>query len=167
AQLGENYSYTFDGEIGSLDHVMSSAQANTQVVDATIWHINTDEPEVLNYNEEFNPAGYYSTDVFRSSDHDAVIVGINFVDQNDLDGDGVSNENDQCPMTSETQNAGVYGCSDEQIQTLVDAECSYTNPGWEYIQSKCQVFYVRTLYGQDYMALPQALRLIVQYKMIR
>ncbi len=40
------------------------------------WHINTDEPAVISYDENFNPAGYYSPDVYRASDHDPVIVGL-------------------------------------------------------------------------------------------
>jgi hypothetical protein len=43
---------------------------------AAIWHINADEPRVLDYNEEFNPPHLYSPDAYRSSDHDPVLVHI-------------------------------------------------------------------------------------------
>jgi predicted extracellular nuclease len=45
------------------------------------WHINADEPIVLDYNTEFKTAGQitslYSGQPYRSSDHDPVVVGIN------------------------------------------------------------------------------------------
>ena len=46
----------------------------------TTWHINADEPRVLDYNEEYKSAGQvtslYIEDAYRSSDHDPVIVGL-------------------------------------------------------------------------------------------
>jgi Ca2+-binding RTX toxin-like protein len=48
----------------------------SQVTGAAEWHINTDEPRVLDYNTEFNPLGLYQPDVFRSSDHDPLVVGL-------------------------------------------------------------------------------------------
>lgn len=49
-----------------------------QVVSASIWPINIDEPSVLDYNTEFKSAGQvislYAADEYRSSDHNLVIV---------------------------------------------------------------------------------------------
>lgn len=77
----QSYTYTFDGEIGSLDHALASESMSTQITGVTQWHANTDESPMLDYNVEFkSPAqasGYYSTDAFRASDHDAVIIGLN------------------------------------------------------------------------------------------
>jgi predicted extracellular nuclease len=70
------YSYTFDGLLGTLDYVLASNSLNDQVRRATVWHINTDEPAVIDYDENYNPDGYYSPDQFRASDHDPVIVGL-------------------------------------------------------------------------------------------
>ncbi|MEM7532937.1 MAG: ExeM/NucH family extracellular endonuclease [Chloroflexota bacterium] len=70
------YSYTFDGMLGYLDHALGSPSLVAQVTDVTVWHINTDEPAVIGYDENYNPQGYYNVDVFRSSDHDPVIVGL-------------------------------------------------------------------------------------------
>lgn len=76
--LGDSaYSYTFDGLLGYLDHALATASLTAQVTGVTEWHINTDEPEVINYDQAFNPAGYYAANPFRSSDHDPVIVGLN------------------------------------------------------------------------------------------
>lgn len=70
------YSYIFDGQSGYLDHALANASLATQVTGTTEWHINTDEAAVFNYDEDFNPAGYYSADSYRSSDHDPVIIGL-------------------------------------------------------------------------------------------
>lgn len=76
--LGDDaYSYTFDGLLGYLDHALATASLTAQVSDVTEWHINTDEPEVINYDQDFNPADYYSATPYRASDHDPVIVGLN------------------------------------------------------------------------------------------
>jgi hypothetical protein len=43
------------------------------------WHINADEPDILDYNTDFKqPAqqALYEANAFRSSDHDPVIVGL-------------------------------------------------------------------------------------------
>lgn len=73
-----SYSYTFDGQFGSLDHAFGSTSLSSQLVDATKWHVNSDEPIVLDYNTEFkHPAqvsSFYANDQFRAADHDPVLV---------------------------------------------------------------------------------------------
>ena len=70
------YSYTFDGLVGYLDHSLANANLTGQVTGVTEWHINTDEPAVIDYDEDFNPPGYYSPDPYRASDHDPLVVGL-------------------------------------------------------------------------------------------
>ena len=74
------YSYVFNGESGYLDHALGSATAAEQVTDVTEWHLNPDEPTVLDYNLNFKSANHQSTlydpGPYRSSDHDPVIVGL-------------------------------------------------------------------------------------------
>jgi predicted extracellular nuclease len=82
-----SYSYVFDGFWGSLDHAAGNASLSAQVAGVQKWHINADEPTALDYNIQIDngtviktPAqqtSLYNTDPFRSSDHDAVIVGLN------------------------------------------------------------------------------------------
>ncbi len=106
------YSFTFDGLAGSLDHALANDSLAEQVGDVVEWHINTDEPPVLDYNEEFNPEGYYNVDPFRSSDHDPVIVGLNlFTEPLDSDQDGVNDDLDQCSDTANGQAVLSDGCS--------------------------------------------------------
>ncbi|WP_051663941.1 ExeM/NucH family extracellular endonuclease [Dyadobacter crusticola] len=75
-----SYSYVFDGQVGSLDHALASGSLSRQVTGAAKWHINADEPNVMDYNTEFkSPAqvsSLYSADQFRSSDHDPVLIGL-------------------------------------------------------------------------------------------
>ena len=91
----QQYSFIFDGLSGYLDHALANADLLTQVTGVVEWHINADEPTVIDYNEDFNPAGYYSEEPFRSSDHDPVTVGLNLF--TDADDDGVRDSEDNCP----------------------------------------------------------------------
>lgn len=109
------YSFTFDGLAGSLDQALASESLSQQVGGVVEWHINTDEPPVLDYNQDFNPAGYYSEDPFRSSDHDPVIVGLNlFTEPLDTDNDGIVDDLDQCADTPNGSAVASDGCSVEQ-----------------------------------------------------
>lgn len=76
----EAYSFVFQGQSGYLDHALANASLTPQVTGVTEWHINADEPIVLDYNTEFKSANHvvtlYAPDAFRSSDHDPVIVGL-------------------------------------------------------------------------------------------
>jgi predicted extracellular nuclease len=71
------YSYIFDGQSGYLDHAVAHSSFPAQVTGVTEWHINADEPSVINYDEYWNPAGYYSATPYRASDHDPVVIGLN------------------------------------------------------------------------------------------
>lgn len=74
-----DYSYVFDGEAGYLDHALASSSMAAQVTGTSHWHINADEPFVIDYNTEFKPQDLYSDSPYRSSDHDPVIVGVQLV----------------------------------------------------------------------------------------
>ncbi|MCB0206211.1 MAG: ExeM/NucH family extracellular endonuclease, partial [Anaerolineae bacterium] len=75
------YSYVYFAQAGSLDHSMASPSMVSQVNGATTWHINADEPSVLDYNEEFKSANQlvilYNPDQYRTSDHDPLLIGLN------------------------------------------------------------------------------------------
>jgi predicted extracellular nuclease len=54
--LGEQtnpYSFLFDAQSGALDHAVVSASLLPQVVATIEWHINADEPPLLDYNLEY------------------------------------------------------------------------------------------------------------------
>ena len=90
------YSYVFDGQAGYLDHSLASNSLTPQVLYTADWHINADEPISLDYNTEFKSpaqvANFYSTDAYRSSDHDPLVVSLKLII--DLDGDGDVDKND-------------------------------------------------------------------------
>jgi predicted extracellular nuclease len=79
------YSYLFDSQFGYLDHALGSPSVLSQVAGLVEWHIDSDEPGVLDYNIEFKSAGQiislYAADQFRISDHDPLIVGLNLANQ--------------------------------------------------------------------------------------
>jgi len=73
------YSFVFDGQSGYLDHALSNASMTGQVTGAAEWHINADEPDLIDYDTSFKSPtqdGIYAADAYRSSDHDPVIVGL-------------------------------------------------------------------------------------------
>lgn len=72
----ERYTYLFDGQSGALDHAFASSSLATQVNGLTVWHVNADEPPVLDYNTEFKTDDRYAATPYRSSDHDPVLVGL-------------------------------------------------------------------------------------------
>jgi hypothetical protein len=73
------YSYVFSGQWGYLDYAMANGALQSAVTGTTVWHINADEPNILDYNLGFKkPAqqALYEPNAFRASDHDPVIVGL-------------------------------------------------------------------------------------------
>ena len=76
----ESYSYVYDGQWGYLDHAIASPGLLAQATGAADWHINADEPAVLDYNTDYKSAGQinslYGDEPFRMSDHDPVVVGL-------------------------------------------------------------------------------------------
>ena len=73
------YSYTFDGQAGYLDHALANRSLFGQVKGAADWHINSDEPDVLDYDTSFKPPAQdalYEANAYRTSDHDPVVIGL-------------------------------------------------------------------------------------------
>jgi predicted extracellular nuclease len=73
------YSYVFDGMSGYLDHALGNANVASQVTKVAEWHINADEPDVLDYDTSFKPNAQdalWAPDAYRTSDHDPVLVGL-------------------------------------------------------------------------------------------
>jgi hypothetical protein len=72
------YSYVFDGQIGYLDFAMTATLAD-QVTGTTTWHVNADEPDLIDYEMTFKADAQdaiYAPDFYRYSDHDPVIIGL-------------------------------------------------------------------------------------------
>jgi hypothetical protein len=75
----QRYSYVFFGQAGDLDHGLANATLAAQVRGATVWHINSDEPNALGYNN-YNQPSLYQPGPYRSSDHDPMLVGLHLGD---------------------------------------------------------------------------------------
>ncbi|MFY7866835.1 ExeM/NucH family extracellular endonuclease [Roseateles sp.] len=77
----DHYSYVFDGFAGRLDHAFGTASLASKVSYATSWHINADEPTVIDYNTEFKTVDHFQPNAFKSSDHDPTLIGLNLYKQ--------------------------------------------------------------------------------------
>ncbi|MEZ4661546.1 MAG: hypothetical protein R2911_28680 [Caldilineaceae bacterium] len=56
----------------------------SEVSGTTIWHINSDEPDLIDYDTTFKldaQDAIYAEDPYRASDHDPVIVGLSVCDE--------------------------------------------------------------------------------------
>ena len=53
-----------------------------QVVETIEWHINADEPPLLDYNLEHrrDPSLFDADSPYRASDHDPVVIGLDLAD---------------------------------------------------------------------------------------
>ncbi len=70
--LTGEYTYTFDGELGSLDHVYATESLAAKITGTDVWTINSPEWSDRGYEYAAAEAGT----PFRSSDHDPIKVGI-------------------------------------------------------------------------------------------
>lgn len=72
------YSFNFDAQSGALDHAVASASLVGQVSEVIEWHINADEPPLLDYNLENgrDAALFDPNSPYRASDHDPLIIGL-------------------------------------------------------------------------------------------
>ncbi len=72
------YTYSYGGTVGSLDHVFASPAADQTVNDVDIWNVNSSESVALEYSRyNYNVLNFYQPDMYRASDHDPLIVGLN------------------------------------------------------------------------------------------
>lgn len=76
-----SYSYMYNGEAGYLDHALASSSMAKQITGVSVFHINSDEPAMFEYS-----GSAYQDNMYRSSDHDPVVVSlklgiVNFVDK--------------------------------------------------------------------------------------
>lgn len=75
------YTFVFDGRFGRLDHAFATPGLAAHVVGAAPWAINADEPDVIDYDTTYKrprEAALWAPDAYRSSDHDPVMVGLDF-----------------------------------------------------------------------------------------
>ncbi|EHH0804287.1 ExeM/NucH family extracellular endonuclease [Vibrio vulnificus] len=79
-----SWSYSYNDEVGSLDHLLISSSLEKRLVDAVDWHINAPESALFDYSSKYkggnaneaNP--FYAETAYRSSDHDSALVTIGY-----------------------------------------------------------------------------------------
>lgn len=73
-----DYSYVFDGQIGTLDYILLNSALDAKKVGSGVWHICEDEADALDYNLDFGRSASYFDGMSpaRPSDHSPVIVGL-------------------------------------------------------------------------------------------
>ncbi|MBZ4487938.1 ExeM/NucH family extracellular endonuclease [Microbacterium sp. cx-55] len=73
----DEYTYSFGGQVGSLDHILASTEAQKLVTGSDVWNINSVESIALEYSRyNYNATNFYDDSPFRSSDHDPLVVGL-------------------------------------------------------------------------------------------
>lgn len=84
------YGFVFDGQVGYLDHALANAELFPYITGVSEWHINADEINLFDYNDEVrddeersfeakpSATELFAPNAYRSSDHDPVIIGIEF-----------------------------------------------------------------------------------------
>ncbi|GLP95067.1 ExeM/NucH family extracellular endonuclease [Paraferrimonas sedimenticola] len=79
------WSYSYNDEVGSLDHILISPSLENRVIDAGDWHINAAESNLFDYNMEYKGDydnlvnKFYAPDHFRSSDHDPALLTLSYL----------------------------------------------------------------------------------------
>ncbi|WP_234996552.1 ExeM/NucH family extracellular endonuclease [Demequina sp. NBRC 110054] len=143
------YSYVYDGEVGYLDYVMSSETLSSQVTGATEWHINSDEPDIVDYDTSYKSdaqaALFDDTTPYRASDHDAALIGLSLsgrtggytapettldvtAEYTDTNGDGVPSIGDMVTFTGTVTNEGDYSLEGIALAETSDSDISGVFP---------------------------------------
>lgn len=102
AETGD-FSYMFEGQVGSLDHLFASPSAAESVTNTEIWQINAVEPVALEYSRHNgNASDLFSTDLWRSSDHDPIIADIALTGDPESTPPTEGSDSEKAPQPEET-----------------------------------------------------------------
>lgn len=72
----DSWSYVYQGEVGYLDHSLSSSTLTGQVTGAAPWDINASEPAYF----EYQYTSFFQPNPYRYSDHNPIITGLKLTD---------------------------------------------------------------------------------------
>ncbi len=70
AKVSRPYSFTFDGQVGRLDHALLTPALAPRLRGAVEWHNNADESDAFDYHRDSDG------DTWRASDHDPILLGL-------------------------------------------------------------------------------------------
>ncbi|MDN3608840.1 ExeM/NucH family extracellular endonuclease [Vibrio ostreicida] len=77
AKHPDSWSFSYNDEVGALDHLLISPSLKNHVVDATDWHINGGESTLMDYSQQYSGDLPKYQDHYRSSDHDPAVLELN------------------------------------------------------------------------------------------
>jgi len=72
------FGYSFSNVVGTLDYILASASLEKYIVDAVEWNINSPETTLFEYGRKYTGEMKKFNDVYRSSDHDPIIISLSF-----------------------------------------------------------------------------------------
>ncbi|RYV03434.1 endonuclease [Shewanella sp. OPT22] len=72
------FSYSYEGELGTLDYALANESFASKVVSVEDWHTNSLESNLFEYPSKYTGDLAKSENAFSSSDHDPIIVALNF-----------------------------------------------------------------------------------------
>merc|ERR1712048_247031 len=112
------YSYTYDGQVGTLDYVMVNEKLLSMTTGAAEWNVNSDYPPAIDYNLEFgrDPEIFDSSLPYRFSDHDPILVGFDLRITSEAEtlkhasGDGDCHCDGDVPHCSDPSKETSYDC---------------------------------------------------------
>ena len=82
-----------------------------------------------------NPGNVTISIIDVNGDEHQLSSTFEFIDQNDLDGDGIPNTNDDCPEVAGTSNQDVNGCPDDDGDGYSNAADAFPNDANEWLDS--------------------------------
>lgn len=69
-------SYSYDGELGTLDYALANPALASKVAGVADWHINSFESNLFEYGSQYTGSLLKSDNPFSASDHDPIIVDL-------------------------------------------------------------------------------------------
>ncbi|EKB20665.1 ExeM/NucH family extracellular endonuclease [Aeromonas veronii] len=69
-------SYSYDGELGTLDYALANPALASKVAGVADWHINSFESNLFEYGSQYTGTLLKSDNPFSASDHDPIIVDL-------------------------------------------------------------------------------------------
>ncbi|WP_235046054.1 ExeM/NucH family extracellular endonuclease [Aeromonas diversa] len=74
----DTFSYSYEGELGNLDHALASPGLAAKVIGVEDWHINSTESNLFEYGVKYSGKLAKSDNPFSASDHDPLLIAITY-----------------------------------------------------------------------------------------
>lgn len=126
------FSYVFDGQVGSLDYIMLNSNLTAKVTGSAVWHINEDEADAIDYNLDYGrlPTYFDGTSPARASDHSPVLVGLDLAL---TEGEQTGTESNAGEETVTEENGGEETVTEENVDAPGGQTDTESNGGEETI----------------------------------